>query len=146
MMKSRVMILGATSSGKSTLAAAINGASGVVKKTQEVIYEAHTIDTPGEYLENPKMYRYIISTAQNASTVIFAVDQSRKRCVYPPGFASCFTCRVVGVVTKADEGVDNRDWCLEQLKMMGVKEPYYIVSAKENLGVEALKENIFGSR
>lgn len=142
-MKKRIMVVGPTRSGKSTLANVLNDSNRPLKKTQDVIYGENTIDTPGAYIENASMYKYLIATAQTASLLLIMVDQSRQIEVYPPGFAKSFTCPVIGVISKIDVTPNNVNWCIEQLKRMGIGEPYFCISLKDNTGVSALKQYLF---
>lgn len=139
-MKKRIMVVGATQSGKSTLINGLNDSLRPLKKTQDVIYGKNTIDTPGSYIENPSMYRYLIATAQAASHVLLLLDQSRNVEVYPPGFAKVFRCPVLGVVTKSDLVPENANFCRQQLKRMGIGEPYFWVSMQDPEGIRALKD------
>ncbi|MTI80328.1 MAG: ethanolamine utilization protein EutP [Firmicutes bacterium] len=145
-MKKRVMIVGATQSGKSTLANVLNDATRPLKKTQDVIYGKNTIDTPGSYIENTSMYKYLIATAQTASHVLILVDQSRPTEVYPPGFAKIFTCPVVGVITKTDLAPQNANLVSKQLKRIGVLEPYFRISLKDNIDLAVLKNYLIGKQ
>lgn len=147
--KHKVMIVGAIGAGKSSLAACINGNEGEVRKTQSMVYDAYTIDTPGEYMENPRMYRYIIAAAQDAEYVIFVQDIMQRRCVYPPGFARSFNCKAIGVITKADDfimDIDSKDIdrCVKQLKALGIEEPIFVTSAKTGNGMKGLSTYLFG--
>ncbi|KGK85068.1 EutP/PduV family GTP-binding protein [Desulfosporosinus sp. HMP52] len=142
-MKKRIMIVGPTQSGKSTLANVLNESSRPLKKTQDIIYGKNTIDTPSSYLENPSMYKYLIATAQTASHLLILVDQSKLIEVYPPAFAKSFNCPVLGVITKIDVAQEFDDLSIQQLKRIGVNEPYFRISLKDNNGVEALKQYIF---
>lgn len=137
-MKKRIMVVGPTQAGKSTLVNVLNDAARPLKKTQDVIYGKNTIDTPGSYIENSSMYKYLIATAQTASHVLLLIDSSRLIDVYPPGFAKTFTCPVIGVITKIDLALGNDDLCIRQLQHIGVSEPYFRISLKDNTGVEAL--------
>lgn len=139
-MKKRIMVVGPTQSGKSTLTNGLNESTRPLKKTQDVIYGKNTIDTPGSYIENVSMYKYLIATAQAASHVLILVDQSRHLGVYPPGFAQSFTCPVIGVITKIDLASENASLCVQQLREIGITEPYFWISLKDNTGVEALKQ------
>ncbi|EGW39598.1 lysine-sensitive aspartokinase III [Desulfosporosinus sp. OT] len=133
------MVVGPTQSGKSTLTNVLNDSVRPLRKTQDVIYGKNTIDTPGSYIENASMYKYLIATAQTASHLLILVDQSRLVEVYPPGFAKSYTCPVIGVITKIDLAPKNVNLCIQQLKRIGIIEPYFCISLKDNSGVEALK-------
>jgi ethanolamine utilization protein EutP len=143
-MKKRIMLVGPTQSGKSTLANVLNDSARPLKKTQDVIYGKNTIDTPGSYIENAFMYKYLIATAQAASHVVILINQSRPVEVYPPGFARAFTCSVVGVVTKIDLSPENANLCNQQLEIIGNPKPHFRISLLDNTGVEDLKAYLFG--
>lgn len=145
-MKKRIMVVGPTQSGKSSLTNVLNDSCRPLKKTQDIIYGKNTIDTPGSYIENPSMYKYLIATAQEASHLLMLVNQSRLQEVYPPGFAKSFTCPVIGVITKSDLAPENADLCFQQLKKIGIKEPYFSISLQDNTGVEALKQFLLGKQ
>lgn len=145
-MKKRMMIVGPTQSGKSTLANSLNDSTRPLKKTQDVIYGENSMDTPGSYIENPSMYKYLIATAQTASHVLMLIDQSRLVEVYPPGFAKSFNCPVIGVITKADLAPKNAELSVRQLKRIGIREPFFWISLEDNTGVETLKQYLFGKQ
>jgi ethanolamine utilization protein EutP len=145
-MKKRIMVVGPSQSGKSALTNVLNDAVRPLKKTQDVIYGKNTIDTPGSYIENASMYKYLIATAQAASHVVMLVDQSRLAEVYPPGFAKLFTCPVIGVVTKIDLAPEKAALCIGQLKRTGICEPYFRICLQDNTGVEALKAYLLGKQ
>ncbi len=145
-MKKRIMVIGPTQSGKSTLINFLNDSARPLKKTQDVIYGKNTIDTPSSYIENPSMYKYLIATAQAASHVLILVDQARPTEVYPPGFAKTFTCPVIGVVTKTDLVPENADLCNQQLRKIGIFEPYFWISLKDNRNVDSLKHYLLGNQ
>jgi len=145
-MKKRIMIIGPGQSGKSSISKVLNESDRPLKKTQDVIYGKNTIDTPGAYIENASMYKYLIATAQTASCVLILVDQSRPVEVYPPRFAKTFTCPVLGVITKMDLVPGNEDWSRRQLQKIGVYEPYFLISLLDNTGVKELKDYLFGKK
>ena len=143
MRKKRVMIVGPTNCGKTSLAKALNDFEGAVRKTQDIIYGKNTIDVPGAYIENAWLYKHLIAAAQDASHVLLLVDQSKPTDVYSPGFAKAFRCPVLGVISKADLMTGNEELCVRQLKSVGAAEPYFRISTKNGVGVSALKEYLF---
>lgn len=139
MIKKRIMVIGSSGSGKTTIVNALNDYNGPLRRTPDLIYGKNTIDVPGAYIENPWMYKHIIALAQNsASCIVILVDQSNCTEVYPHGFAKSFRCPVIGVVTKCDLMPENKEKCLGQLKDIGVVEPYFHISVKT--GIDALKK------
>ncbi|MBZ9685807.1 EutP/PduV family microcompartment system protein [Clostridium estertheticum] len=143
MRKKRVMVIGPSRCGKTTLVNILNDYDGPLRKTQDMIYGVNTIDVPGSYIENPWMYKHLIAAAQDASHVLILVDQSRCGNMYSPGFAKAFRCPVIGVITKIDLMPENEELCLRQLASIGVSEPYYKISASSGVGTGALKEYLF---
>ena len=142
-VRRKIMVIGAGSSGKTSLVNALNGYEGRLRKTQDMIFGKYTIDVPGSYLENPWMYKHLISAAQNnAGHVLILVDQSNVTEIYSPGFARVFRCPVTGVIMKADLHPENRPICEKQLKTIGVEPPYFPVSLTENTGIEELKDHL----
>lgn len=142
-MRKRVMVIGPSKCGKTTLVNALNDYDGPLRKTQDIIYGKNTIDIPGSFIENSWMYKHLIAMAQQASHVLILVDQSRCINVYPPGFAKVFRCPVIGIITKVDLMEENERLCIRQLKDIGVLEPYFRISVPNGIGIEALKEYLF---
>ncbi|MCR2044912.1 EutP/PduV family microcompartment system protein [Anaerosalibacter massiliensis] len=143
MRKKRIMVIGPTNCGKTTLVNALNDYNGPLRKTQDIIYGKNTIDVPGSYVENTWMYKHLIATAQDASHILILVDQSKCVDVYSPGFAKAFKCPVIGVITKVDLMAENEDLCIQQLKKIGISEPYYKISVPSEIGIKTLKEHLF---
>lgn len=140
MIKHKIIVIGAVGSGKSSLLSCLKGNGMNAKKTQALIFDSVTIDTPGEYMENPRMYSYIISAAQDVEYIIFIQDSKQKRCIYPPGFAQCFTGKTIGVITKLDSEEDSAEASKKILKTLGIKGPIFKTSSKTGYGIEELRK------
>lgn len=143
MRKKRIMVIGPSRCGKTTLVNALNDYDGPLKRTPDLIYGKNTIDVPSAYLENSWMYKHIIAAAQDASHVLILVDQSNCNEIYSHGFAKSFRCPVIGVITKCDLIPENEEKCLRQLKNIGVSEPYFNISFPMATGIDALKKYLF---
>ncbi|WP_346929013.1 EutP/PduV family microcompartment system protein [Clostridium sp.] len=143
MRKKRIMVIGPSRCGKTTLVNTLNNYDGPLKRTPDMIYGKNTIDVPSAYLENSWMYKHIIAAAQDASHVLILVDQSNCNEIYSHGFAKSFRCPVIGVITKCDLIPENEEKCLRQLKNIGVSEPYFNISFPMGTGIDALKKYLF---
>lgn len=146
MRKKRIMVIGPTGCGKTTLVNALNDYDGPLRRTQDMIYGKNTIDVPGSYIENSWMYKHVIAASQDASYILLLVEQYKLTNIYSPGFAKVFKCPVIGVITKCDLNLENKELCLKQLNMIGVIEPYFQISIPYGIGIEELKKYLFHQR
>ena len=145
MRKKRVMILGPSRCGKTSLARKLDDDERPIKRTPDMIYGKNTIDCPGSYIENTDHYRHLIAASQDASCVLMMIDQSKPAHVYSPKFAGAFTKPVIGVIAKSDLNPENRETCRHQLELAGITGKIFEVSVHENKGVDELKDYLFGS-
>ena len=118
------MIIGPSKSGKTTLANELNGYTGPLRRTSDIIYGKNTIDVPSAYIENSWMYKHVIAVSQDASKILILVDQSNSVDVY-------------------SMNPENRNICLHQLKRIGVNEPYFDISFIKRTGIDVLKKYLF---
>lgn len=141
-MRKRIMLIGNSRTGKTSLASHINSEDFEVMKSQAIRYGENTIDTPGEYLESPMMHKYIISAAQDADAVIFVQSFDQPVFSFPPNFAQVFNTRRIGVITKSDlpEKRNGLELLLANFREIGLEEPFFITSSKTGEGVRELKE------
>ncbi|HVI42432.1 MAG TPA: EutP/PduV family microcompartment system protein [Anaerovoracaceae bacterium] len=140
-MKKRIMLIGNSRTGKTSLANCINSEDLEVMKSQAICYGENTIDTPGEYLESPMMHKYIISASQDADAVIFVQSFDQPLFSFPPNFAQVFNTRRIGVITKNDmeEKRNDLELLLSNFSEIGLEEPFFITSSKTKEGIEELK-------
>lgn len=138
MKKKRVMVIGPSRSGKTTIVNKLNNYNGPLRRIPDLIYGKNTIDVPSSYIENPWMYKHVIAIAQDASCVLVLVDRSNCDEVYSHGFAKAFRCPVIGVITKCDLAKENEEKCIKQLKNIGIKEPYFHISFPLEKGFKEL--------
>lgn len=140
MARKRIMVIGPDGSGKTTLTNFLNNYTKPITRIQDVIYGKNTIAIPSSYIESPWMHKHIITLSQDASYVIFLIDQSNPKKVYPPGFGKVFPCPTIGVISKADLASNKKDKAIEYLREAGVREPYYEISIPRKIGIDPLCE------
>ncbi len=140
MSKARVMVVGAVGSGKTTLIQSLNRDTAVVSKTQSLEYRQFTIDTPGEFMENPYYYRALFATSLEVQMVLFIQDATKQRSIFPPGFAGAFCKMTVGVVSKIDHPEARVEQAEKYLQDLGLSGPILSVSAFTQQGMESLRE------
>lgn len=140
MRKSRKLVLvGPTRAGKSTLIRALEGQSGPARKTQAISYTKFATDTPGEYLENPMYYRVLLPSTMEARWVVFVQDATATRSHYPPNFARGFPGKSVGVITKIDHPRADVARARKLLQALALTGPLLEVSAYTGQGVPELR-------
>ncbi|MDO5425553.1 MAG: EutP/PduV family microcompartment system protein [Eubacteriales bacterium] len=134
----KVLFIGKSGSGKTTLCQKLNEQDIRYRKTQMVEAYQASIDTPGEYLENPRFYKALIVSAADAGVVALVSDPTSAYLAIPPGFAKIFQKPVIGIVTKILEaGVAQIERSRQEL-LRAKAEPVFLVDTPEGVGIEAL--------
>lgn len=96
----KVIFMGKTGSGKTTLCQKMHNLEIEERKTQAVELYSFSIDTPGEYMENRNMYHALITTSSDADIIALVFDPTQIENYLAPGFASIFAKEVIGIITK----------------------------------------------
>ncbi len=141
----KVIFIGKTGSGKTTLCQRLNEEELKYKKTQSIEVYNQSIDTPGEYLENRFYYKALIVTSADANLIALLYDCTSSESFIPPGFASMFAKKVIGIITKIDlaKNVDDIDRAKHNLKLAGVSK-IFKVDVLSGKGMDELKKYILG--
>lgn len=137
-MSKKILLIGKTGSGKTTLCQKLHEMNIHYKKTQAVEYYDNAIDTPGEYLENRNMYHAFLVTAADADIIGLVGDPTAEMNFIPPAFSGSFAKEVIGIITKvnlADKKQIER--VREQLEMAGVNKIFKIDTLK-GIGIKEL--------
>lgn len=139
----RMMLVGRTGSGKTTLAQRINGLDINYKKTQMILFDKNIVDTPGEYIENKFYYKALTVTANDVNIIAFVQSALDEETFFPPKFSTMFTGKIIiGIITKKDLQFDcsNAESFLrcagvEEIYYMGLDDEIEITRLKERLGI-----------
>lgn len=131
----RLLLIGRSGCGKTTLAQALRGERVTYRKTQSVAYGDLLIDTPGEYLENHNLGCALALYAYEADVVGLLLAADDEYSLYPPNITCLVNREVVGIVTKIDKADPARaeHW----LRLAGCRR-VYPVNSHTGEGVEAL--------
>lgn len=133
----KMMLIGRTDSGKTTLADVLQKGYSDARKTQSIERIGMVVDTPGEFVENRRLYRALLITSYDTDVVAMVMDATENHTLFPPNFAIAFNREVIGIVTKVDKDA-NTDYAVSSLKKAGA-EKVFIVSAVSGEGLEELK-------
>ncbi|EGS5728126.1 EutP/PduV family microcompartment system protein [Clostridium perfringens] len=135
----RVIFMGKTGCGKTTLCQALNNLEIKYKKTQAIELYDNAIDTPGEYMENRGYYTALIVTAADADIIALVYDCTSEENYIAPGFASIFCKEVIGIITKINLAKDKSEIEVaeERLNLAGVSK-IFKVDTVDDVGIKEL--------
>ena len=133
----KIMLIGRSGSGKTSLIQRLNNESLKYKKTQSLIYYRNFLDTPGEYLENRRFYSALLVSSFEYDTIIFMQSATDNISVFPPSFANMFNRNIIGVITKIDLPGRNIDYASEVLRRAGCSLIFNISSVTDE-GIDEL--------
>lgn len=136
-----IMLIGEGHSGKSTVIQQLSGQDYRPRKALAPVYFRNFVDTPGEFLENRRFYRSLITASMNCDILLFIQDATRSSCLMPPGFAAMFNRVVAGLVSKCDHERANIARAEKFLRTAGVKTILHGALHSEG-GAEDLKESL----
>ena len=141
--KKRIILIGRSAAGKTTLCQRINNEELKYHKTQTVqVINQSMIDTPGEYLERRYFRGALMVTATDADIIVLVQDATENGSMFPPAYSSMFAKPAVGVVTKQDLATAQQVAHAKQyLKAAGAGE-LFVVSSVTGEGVEALVKHL----
>ncbi len=133
----RLMLVGQTLSGKTTLLQKLRGLPLRYQKTQSLECEDVSIDTPGEYLENRSLNSALMTTSYDADVVGLVHSATAVQPMFSPLFSSAFTKPVIGIVTKADAPNANINEAIRHLTNAGAN-PIFVTSSFNGEGISKL--------
>lgn len=140
----KIIFVGRTGAGKTTLTQALKGKKITYHKTQYINHYDVIIDTPGEYAENKTLARALILYSYEADVIGLLISSLEDYCLYSPNIASLATREVIGIVTQIDQPNARPDLASMWLRLSGCKKIFYVSSVTgEGIGeiLEYLKED-----
>ena len=134
----KIIFMGKTGSGKTTLCQKLHDLEIKYRKTQSIEVYNDAIDTPGEFMENRWMYTSLATTAADAKVIALVYDCTQQENYIAPGFATMFCKDVIGIITKISKA-DEYDIkvAYDRLKLAGVKK-IFKVDTIDNIGINEL--------
>ncbi|MEG0050804.1 MAG: EutP/PduV family microcompartment system protein [Terrisporobacter sp.] len=135
-----IIFMGKTGSGKTTLCQKLDQIDLKYKKTQSIELYNSAIDTPGEYMENRRLYNALITTAVDAKVVAIVYDATQEENYIAPGFAGMFCKYTIGIITKINKSNEDQiNLAKERLELSGASE-IFEVDTVDNVGLDDLFE------
>lgn len=138
----KIILMGRSECGKTTLLQAIHKEELRYHKTQEIIHYDDAIDTPGEYIDQSGLWRACITAACDADIIVLAHDAGNTMGRLPVAFNMTFAKPTIGVVTKIDGKTEEEIGVARNfLKLSGARK-IVETSAYTGQGIEELVELI----
>ena len=137
--KKRIILIGRSAAGKTTLCQRINQEDLIYHKTQTVqVINQTMIDTPGEYLERRYFRGALMVTATDADVVLLVQDATEEGTMFPPAYNTQFAKPTLGVVTKSDIAAPEQVEHAKRYLRMAAAEKLFVTSSVSGEGVEEL--------
>ena len=121
----KIMFVGRSESGKTTIMQAMKGEKITYHKTQYVNHYDVIIDTPGEYAETKELSAALAIYGCEADIIGLLMSAIEPFSLYPPNVVSVSNREVVGVVTKIDHWAANPEQAAEWLRLAGCKKIFF---------------------
>ena len=135
----KIVLIGRSESGKTTLTQALKGEKISYHKTQYVNYFDVIIDTPGEYAETKSLGAALALYTYEADIVGLLIAATEPYSLFPP----CVTCmanrEVIGIITKVDHPKADAAQAERWLRLSGCQK-IFRVNSKNGEGVSDILE------
>lgn len=135
----KIIFMGRSETGKTTLTQALKGEKITYHKTQYVNNFDMIIDTPGEYAETKNLGGALALYSYEADIVGLLLSAIEPYSLYPPCITTLANREVIGIVTKIDRPDAVPERSAEWLKLAGCEKIFY-VSAYTGEGIPELME------
>ena len=124
----KIILIGRSECGKTTLTQALKGKKIEYNKTQYVKHEDLVIDTPGEYIQTRELGGAIALYSYESDIVGLLLSATEPFSLYPPNVTGQATREVIGIVTKIDHKNADTDRAERWLRLSGCKKVFRVSS------------------
>jgi ethanolamine utilization protein EutP len=130
----KILLVGRSGAGKTTLTQALKGKKITYHKTQYVNHFDVIIDTPGEYAETKNLAGALALFSYEADVVGLLINAAEPYSIYPPNIAPCVNREMIGIVTQIDRSDADPEQAETWLRLTGCEKIFHI-SAVTGQGV-----------
>lgn len=127
-MMKKLILIGRSEAGKSTLIQALRGETLHYHKTQYVGYDDFIIDTPGEYAEDKHLGGALAVYSYEADVIGLLLSATEPYSLFPPCIVGMATRPVIGIVTKCDHPYAEPRRAARWLELAGCSRIFYTSS------------------
>ena len=135
----KIILIGRSEAGKTTLTQALKGEKIQYHKTQYVNNFDVIIDTPGEYAQTAHLGRALALYTYEAQVVGLLLAATEPYSLYPPCITSMTNRDTVGIVTKINDGKANVERAKRWIRLPACKQIFY-VDSKTGEGIPEILE------
>ena len=137
----KMMLVGRSESGKTTLTQALRGNKITYHKTQYINHYDVIIDTPGEYAETKNLAGALALFSYEADVIGLLISAIEPYSLYPPNLAPLVNREMIGIVTKIDHPDANPMQAEQWLELTGCNKIFH-VSSITGEGVAKILEHL----
>ncbi len=137
--KKRLMLVGRSEAGKTTLSQALEHRSIEYEKTQAISMNGILIDTPGEYIQTKQLGTALAIYSYEADVIGLLLSATEPFSLFSPNITCMTTKDVVGIVTKIDHKNANVDNAEKWLRLAGCKK-IFKVNSLASTGIKEIEE------
>ncbi len=135
----KLILIGRSESGKTTLMQALRGEKIHYEKTQYVNRDEIMIDTPGEYIQTKNLGGALAIYSYEADVVGLLISATEPFSLFGPNIVSMATRDVIGIVTKIDHPDANIPLADRWLEITGCKKIFHVDST-HSVGISEILE------
>ncbi len=127
----KLILIGRSEAGKSTLIQALRHEEIHYHKTQYIDYSESIIDTPGEYVEDRQFGGALAVYCNEADVIGILMSATEPFSLFPPNLTGMATRPVIGIVTKCDHEDAVPERAKGWLELAGCKRIFMTSSYKD---------------
>lgn len=135
----RIMLIGRSGAGKTTLKQSLSGRKTTYEKTQAVSMDSKIIDTPGEYIQTKNLGTALAIYSYEADVIGLLLSATEPYSLFSPNITCMTTKEVIGIVTHSDSEGGSSKNAEKWLRLAGCKRIFFVNSLTGE-GTEELKE------
>ncbi len=126
--KKKIMFMGKSGAGKTTITQALYGYDIRYHKTQYINYSKYIIDPPGEYIEDKQFGFALALYSYEVDIVGFILAADEQFSLYSPCATAQCTREVIGIVTKINSPYGDKELAAEWLRIAGCRKIFFVDS------------------
>ena len=135
----KIVLMGRSECGKTTLTQALKGEKIHYRKTQYINHFDVVIDTPGEYAQTHHLGYALALYSYEADVVGLLLAANEPYSLFPPNITCMVNRDVIGIVTKIDAPDARPERAARWLRLSGCRRIFY-VNSRTNEGVGEILE------